>query len=70
MIVRVSQAWVRGDRVEEFMVRLRELVADFPQMHPGLVRHEVQVDLDDVPRVQYVSWWRDEAALVHYAGQQ
>ncbi|PWJ48320.1 Quinol monooxygenase YgiN [Quadrisphaera granulorum] len=68
MIIRVSEASVRPDRVEDFMIRLHELVAGFPEAHPGLLRHEVLVDLEDPTRVQYVSWWRDEGSLVRYAG--
>lgn len=55
---------------EEFLALLRELVASFPRRYRGLVRHEVLVDEIDSRRVQYVSVWSDEAALVAYAGEE
>ncbi len=64
----MSEALVRLDRVAEFLRLLEDLVADFPDRHPGLVRHEILVDLADARRVQYVGVWRDEDALVDYAG--
>lgn len=69
MIVRVSEAHVREGMEEEFLAVLRELVATFPSRYNGLMRHEVLVDLADPCRVQYVSEWADEAALVAYAGE-
>lgn len=69
MIVRVSEAQVREGMEEEFLAVLRELVATFPARYRGLLRHDVLVDLDDPGRVQYVSEWADEAALVAYAGE-
>lgn len=68
MIVRVSEAAVRADRVEEFIQVLRDLVAGFPAAHDGLLSHEILVDRGDDTCVQYVSRWRDEAALRAYAG--
>ncbi len=68
MILRVSEALVAPDTRDEFLDRLRALVADFPAEHDGLVDHDVLVDLDDPLRVQYLSRWRDESALVAYAG--
>lgn len=52
----------------EFMMRLRELVASFPDRFDGLIHHEILIDQDDPRRVQYVSTWRDDAALMAYAG--
>lgn len=69
MIVRVSEAHVRDGLADEFLTLLRELVASFPERYDGLLRHEVLVDLADPCRVQYVSEWADEAALVAYAGE-
>ncbi|MBN9212764.1 MAG: antibiotic biosynthesis monooxygenase [Microbacterium sp.] len=68
MIVRVSEAHVRDGLADEFLTLLRELVASFPERYDGLLRHDVLVDLADPSRVQYVSAWADEAALVAYAG--
>ncbi|MXS75055.1 hypothetical protein CSIV_06330 [Microbacterium sp. CSI-V] len=68
MIVRVSEAHVRDGLADEFLALLRELVASFPEQYDGLHRHDVLVDLADPSRVQYVSEWTDEAALVAYAG--
>lgn len=68
MIVRVSEAHVREGREDEFLMVLRELVATFPGRYRGLLRHEVLVDLAEPSRVQYVSEWADEAALIAYAG--
>lgn len=47
---------------------MREFVRTFPETYDGLEGHEVLVDADDPQRVQYVSRWRDEQALVNYAG--
>ena len=68
MIVRVSEARVRPDRLDEFMSALHQLVAGFPARFDGLIGHEVLVDDADPTTVQYVTRWRDEAALVGYAG--
>src|ERR671912_2934633 len=68
MIVRVSEALVRPDALVAFMTALDELVADLPGRFPGLLAHEVLVDLEDPHRVQYVSRWRDEDAVVDFAG--
>ncbi|GAB3151482.1 hypothetical protein GCM10027058_17710 [Microbacterium neimengense] len=67
MILRVSEAIVRAGAEQEFLDRLRELVADFPDRYHGLV-HEVLVDEAEPRRIQYVSAWRDDADLVAYAG--
>ncbi|RPF20695.1 antibiotic biosynthesis monooxygenase [Myceligenerans xiligouense] len=69
MIVRVSEASVRADRVEEFLQTLRDLVAGFPAAHDGLLGHEILVDRAEGTRVQYVSRWRDESALRGFAGE-
>lgn len=69
VIVRVSEAHVRDGLEEEFLTRLRDLVSSFPDRYEGLVRHAVLVDLADPRRVQYVSEWVNEAALVAYAGE-
>ncbi|MBF4595749.1 antibiotic biosynthesis monooxygenase [Curtobacterium flaccumfaciens] len=69
MIVRVSAAYVRSGAEKEFTALLLTLVAGFPQRYPGLLSHEVLVDRHDPRRVQYVSTWSDEAALVDYAGE-
>jgi quinol monooxygenase YgiN len=69
MIVRVSEAHVRDGLAQEFLGLLRDLVASFPARYRGLLRHDVLVDLADPSRVQYVSEWADEAALVAYAGE-
>lgn len=50
------------------MGALRELVQTFPERFDGLIRHEILIDRDDRRRVQYVSVWRDDAALIGYAG--
>lgn len=70
MIVRVSEAHVHDGLADEFLALLRELVASFPERYDGLLRHDVRVDLADPCRVQYVSEWADEAALVAYAGTE
>lgn len=68
MLTRVSEALVRPGREQEFVERVRELVATFPETYEGLISHEVLVDLEVPQRVQYVSRWRDERALESYAG--
>lgn len=68
MILRVSEAYVRDGAEQEFLARLHELVADFPDRYDGLVRHEVLIDDDQPRRIQYVSAWRTEAELIAYAG--
>lgn len=68
MIIRVSEAFVRSSELDNFLSALHDLVADFPARHPGLIGHEVLVDLEDSCRVQYVSRWRDENALISFAG--
>lgn len=68
MIVRISEALVKSGAEEDFMCRLRELVAGFPHRYDGLIDHEVLVDREDARRVVYLSRWRDEQALVTYAG--
>lgn len=67
-ITRVSEAVVKPAKLEEFLARLHQLVAGFPSTYEGLIDHEVLIDLDEPMRVQYVSRWRDEDALVGYAG--
>ncbi|TQJ30331.1 putative quinol monooxygenase [Microbacterium sp. SLBN-146] len=69
MIVRVSEARVLPDRGEEFLEALRALVAEFPARYEGLVSHEILIDAADSTRVQYVSRWVDESALVRFAGE-
>lgn len=66
--MRVSEARVKDGLEDEFLGRLRDLVADFPDTYAGLLRQEILVDQADARRVQYVSVWRDEDALVAYAG--
>ena len=66
--VRISEALAEPGLRDEFRVRLRELVADFPERYDGLLRQEIRVDAADPLRIQYVSWWRDEVALERYAG--
>lgn len=68
MLTRVSEAFVRPGREREFVERVRALVETFPVKYDGLLGHDVLVDADDPRRVQYVSRWRDEQALVAYAG--
>lgn len=68
MLTRVSEALVKPGREQEFVARVRDLVAGFPAIYDGLEGHEVLVDLDDPLRVRYVSRWRDEQALENYAG--
>lgn len=70
MIVRVSEARLHAGLQAEFMTLLVNMVAEFPQRYRGLVRHEVLIDRDDPLRVQYLSVWSDEAALVNYAGER
>lgn len=69
MFTRVSEALVKPGREQEFVERVRELVATFPATYEGLVGHEVLVDLEEPQRVQYVSRWRDEQSLENYAGR-
>jgi hypothetical protein len=68
VLTRVSEALTKPGREQEFVDRVRALVETFPQTYDGLLSHEVLVDADDPRKVQYVSRWRDEAALVNYAG--
>lgn len=67
--MRVSEARVEDGLEEDFLRRLRDLVADFPNTYPGLLRQEILIDQADARRVQYVSVWQDEGALVAYAGE-
>ncbi|MGL4176423.1 MAG: putative quinol monooxygenase [Dermatophilaceae bacterium] len=67
-VLRVSEVQVREGRFEEFMERLRAMVATFPDEHEGLEAHQILVDRSDPRRVAYLSQWRDEAALIGYAG--
>lgn len=69
MIVRVSEAHVLPARAHAFLRALHELVASFPSRYDGLVAHEVLIDDADSDRIQYVSRWSDEAALIAYAGE-
>ncbi|MDQ1131131.1 antibiotic biosynthesis monooxygenase [Microbacterium sp. SORGH_AS_0888] len=69
MIVRVSEAQLIPGAEEEFLGLLLALVASFPARYRGLVRHEVLVDHANPRRVQYVSTWVDEEALIEYAGR-
>lgn len=68
MIIRVSEAQVKAERVDDFVHRLRALVGDFPSRYQGLHSHEICVDIADPTRVQYVSRWIDEVSLIAYAG--
>jgi len=68
VIVRVSEALVVSGMLDEFLVALRELVEGFPAANPGLISHEVLVDLEHGDRVQYVSRWRGVDDLIAYAG--
>lgn len=54
----------------EFVAALVDLVSTFPQLYSGMLRQEVLIDSADSRRVQYVSAWVDEAALVRYAGEE
>lgn len=67
-ILRVSEVVVRESHYGEFMEALTELVATFPADHDGLEMHHILVDRSDRLRVAYISQWRDEAALIAYAG--
>ncbi|MER7909108.1 MULTISPECIES: antibiotic biosynthesis monooxygenase [unclassified Streptomyces] len=67
MIIRVSEARVRPDRFEAFHDMIVSAVREFPARHPGLVDHEVLLAPPDA--LLYVSRWRDERALVEYAGE-
>lgn len=69
MIIRISEAQVMPDRVEAFIDQLRTLVASFPTRYEGLLSHEILVGIDDPTRIQYVSRWTDQTALIAYAGE-
>ncbi|MBZ4487146.1 antibiotic biosynthesis monooxygenase [Microbacterium sp. cx-55] len=69
MIIRVSEAHVAPDHIEEFLEQLHALVADFPTRYDGLVSHEILTDMGDPGRIQYVSRWTDQIALIAYAGE-
>ena len=68
VIMRMCEANVRPERLDDFLVLLRDLVAGFPAAHDGMVSHDVLVDLGQPNRVQYVSRWRDESAITEFAG--
>ncbi|MFF5446201.1 antibiotic biosynthesis monooxygenase [Streptomyces sp. NPDC012888] len=67
MIIRVSEARVRPDRFDAFRDMIVAAVRDFPDLHPGLVAHEVLLAPPD--SLLYVSRWRGEEDLVAYAGE-
>ncbi|MFF2013667.1 antibiotic biosynthesis monooxygenase [Streptomyces sp. NPDC058195] len=67
MIVRVSEARVRPERFEAFRDMIVSAVREFPGRYPGLVDHEVLLGPPD--SLLYVSRWRGEEDLVHYAGE-
>ncbi|MEO5920842.1 MAG: antibiotic biosynthesis monooxygenase [Pseudolysinimonas sp.] len=67
-IVRTSEVYIIDGKVPEFMAELHNLVATFPATYDGLEHHEVLVDRAEPRRLIYRSRWRDEAALVAFAG--
>lgn len=69
MIIRVSEAHVLPNHTEEFLEQLHTLVADFPTRYDGLLSHEILVDIADPSRIQYISRWADQTALIAYAGE-
>ena len=69
-IVRTCEVYIIDGKVEEFMSELYALVATFPGTYEGLEHHEVLIDRADPRRLIYRSRWRDEAALVGFAGPQ
>jgi len=69
VIIRISEAHVRPDKLEEFMRVLLDLVKTFPEANPGLLSHEVVVDVTDPLRVAYRSEWADEASVAAFAGE-
>ncbi|MFF9017183.1 antibiotic biosynthesis monooxygenase [Streptomyces sp. NPDC014870] len=68
MIVRVSEARVRPERFDAFRDMIVSAVREFPDRYPGLVDHEVL--LAPPHSLLYVSRWRGEEDLVHYAGEK
>ncbi len=66
-IVRTCTAQVLPGQLAAFTSYLLATVRQFPQQHPGLLSHEVLVN-DDADELLYLSRWRDERALVKFAG--
>ncbi|MEU8776839.1 hypothetical protein [Streptomyces sp. NPDC048606] len=62
----MSEARVRPERFEAFHELIVAAVRGFPDLHPGLVDHEVLIAPPD--SLVYVSRWRGEEDLVGYAG--
>ncbi|MEV0174591.1 antibiotic biosynthesis monooxygenase [Streptomyces sp. NPDC050803] len=63
----MSEARVLPDRFEAFHDMIVEAVRTFPDRYPGLLDHEVLVAPPN--SLIYVSRWRSEEDLVHYAGE-
>ena len=68
MIVRTSEAHIAPGKRDEFMATLVDMVATFPDRHPGLVGHLIQIDRTDPDRVVYQSVWQDQDAVAGFAG--
>jgi hypothetical protein len=67
VIVRVSTARVLPGRLEAFVDYILAAVQEFPAQNAGLLSHEVLID-DENSELVYVSRWRDEQALIGFAG--
>ena len=67
VIIRVSEARVRPERFDAFHDMIVSAVREFPGRYPGLMDHEVL--LAPPHSLLYVSRWRSEEDLVHYAGE-
>jgi hypothetical protein len=71
VILRLSEAHVRRERLQEFLRVLGEEVRDYPDRHAGLLAHDVLVREDDEgPVVVYMSRWREAGDVERFAGPQ
>lgn len=69
MIVRMSEATVQPGREAAFRALIIAAVSRYPDEHPGLLGHEV-LSAEGGRVLLYCRRWRDEAALVGFAGQR
>lgn len=71
MILRLSEAHVRPERLPEFLRVLAAEVGDYPRRHDGLLAHDVLLrEDDDGPVVVYMSRWREAADVERFAGPE
>jgi hypothetical protein len=71
VILRLSEAHVRPERLQDFLRVLADVVREYPDRHDGLIAHDVLLgEDDDGPVVVYMSRWREAGDLERFAGPQ